>query len=238
MAGFAEAKGPIFTEHGQQPSPLWREIQRGGVEPSYLKSNFFLIRPGVAGLMANHEYQCSPLDAGEITRATVRARDELNRIVAALRSLGGNWRDLWISGTGAVIGMRESRRIRGLYTVTVDDALRGARFDDAVCRATFSIDIHSGNPKRGTGIVRHGLKARPFDIPLRSLIARDVKGLLVAGRCISGDHFAHGSYRLSGNASATGEAAGRTAAIAALSRRLPHQVKFEELRLPPIDPPA
>ena len=140
-----------------------------------------------------------------------------------------------LPATGEMIGMRESRGIRGLYTVTVDDAVRGARFDDAVCRATYAIDIHSGNPDANKGIANTGHKAKPFDIPLRALLPRDVTALLTAGRCISGDHFAHGSYRISGNASATGEAAGRTAGIAARSNRLPHEVKFGELRLPSLD---
>jgi hypothetical protein len=235
VAGIGSMEGPIFDEHRVQPSPLWKEIQRGGVEPSYLKSNFFPIRPGVAALMANHEYGFRPTDAAAVTRATLAARDELHRIVAALRSLGGNWKDVWLASTGEMIGMRESRRIHGLYTITVEDAARGARFDDAVCRATYGIDIHSGNPKANKGIVRHGIRMQPFDIPLRALIARDVTALLMAGRCISGDHYAHGCYRISGNAAATGEAAGRTAALAALSGRLPQQVRFAELRLPPID---
>lgn len=238
VGGIASMEGPVFTDHGQQPSTLWKEIARGGVEPSYLKSNFFVIRPGVAGLMANHAYGFVPFDAEAVTRATLEAREELHRIVAALRSLGGNWKDIWLAATGEMIGMRESRRIHGLYTVTVEDATRGARFEDAVCRATYSIDIHSGNPKRTTGIVRHGLRVKPFDIPLRSLIARDVRGLMMAGRCISGDHYAHGSYRISGNAAATGEAAGRTAALAARTRRLPHEVKFQELGLPAAGEPA
>ena len=231
VAGIADTGGPVFTDHSNQPTAAWKEFARGGVEASYLKANFFPIRPGVAGLMANHQYGSRPMDAEAVTKATLEARDELHRIVEALRSLGGNWKDIWLAATGEMIGMREGRRIHGLYTVTVKDATSGARFDDAVCRATYSIDIHSGNPKRTKGIVRHGLKARPFDIPLRCLIAKDAGALLMAGRCISGDHYAHGSYRISGNASATGEAAGRTAAIAARSNRLPHQVQFKELGL-------
>jgi FAD dependent oxidoreductase len=43
-------------------------------------------------------------------------------------------------------------------------------------------------------------KVKPYDIPLRSLIAADVDGLTMAGRCISGDFFAHASYRVTGNA--------------------------------------
>jgi hypothetical protein len=60
------------------------------------------------------------------------------------------------------------------------------------------------------------------------LIARDVDGLMMAGRCISGDFIAHASYRVTGNAVAMGEAAGVTSALAASSKRLPHEVSWSE----------
>ncbi|MEP6672780.1 MAG: FAD-dependent oxidoreductase, partial [Chthoniobacter sp.] len=51
---------------------------------------------------------------------------------------------------------------------------------------------------------------------------------LMAGRCISGDFIAHASYRVTGNATSMGEAAGAVAALAAKSQRLPHQVEWSE----------
>lgn len=238
IGGLSSTSGEIFTDHEHRPSPLWKEIQRGGFEPSYIKSNFFPFRQGVAGLMANQEYGQAPTDAEAMSRITLKARDELNRVTEALRSLGGEWKDIWLAATAEMIGMRESRRIHGIYTLTVDDVVRGARFEDAVCRSTYGINLHSysltkekGTAGRSTANPRDGLKAKPFDIPLRSLIARDVGALMMAGRCISGDHFAHGSYRVTGNAAAMGDAAGRAAALAALSNRLPQQVAVSELKL-------
>jgi formylglycine-generating enzyme required for sulfatase activity len=63
---------------------------------------------------------------------------------------------------------------------------------------------------------------------LRALIASEVDALMMAGRNISGDFIAHSSYRVTGNSVAMGEAAGVTAAIAALSKRLPHEVEWTE----------
>ena len=59
------------------------------------------------------------------------------------------------------------------------------------------------------------MKTKPYDIALRALIARDVDGLMMAGRCIRGDFIAHASYRVTSNTTAMGEAAGATAAVAA-----------------------
>ncbi len=82
----------------------------------------------------------------------------------------------------------------------------------------------------------HG-RVQPYDIPFRSLIARDVDGLLLAGRCISGDFLAHSSYRVTGNAVALGEAAGTAAGLAARLDRLPHQLDFQQDIRPHWDPP-
>jgi hypothetical protein len=69
-------------------------------------------------------------------------------------------------------------------------------------------------------------------VPFRALVARDVRGLLVAGRCLSGDFWAHLSYWVTGNAVATGEAAGVGAAVATASGRLPHELSFSEIADP------
>lgn len=203
---------------------LRAEMERGGHAPSYAKPTLFRIRDDLFALMANHEYGVKGTDARDVTRATLRARKELHALVDGLRSLGPPWEDLRIVATGAQIGVREGRRIRGLYTVTTDDLREGRKHPDAVCRVTFPVDIHATDAARGKGIEAAPVKAKPYDIPLRALIAKDVGGLLMAGRCISGDFVAHSSYRVTGNAVAMGEAAGRVAARAARSGRPPQDV--------------
>jgi hypothetical protein len=89
--------------------------------------------------------------------------------------------------------------------------------------------LTSAHNKEGkSGASSKGIKVTPYDIPLRALIAKDVDGLMMAGRCISGDFISHSSYRVTGNAVGMGEAAGVTAALAALSKRLPHEVPWSE----------
>lgn len=195
---------------------LRADMIRGGNDPSYAAPVLMQIRDDLYNLGANHEYGVSAADAAQISDATIRARAELHRIVDGLRSLGGPWKDIRIVATAEQIGIREGRRIRGIYTVTVDDMLAGARFDDGVCRVHFGIDVHSPDPKKSRDFDHggHG-RTKPYDIPLRSLIAKDAGNLLMAGRCISGDFFAHSSYRVCGNAVAMGQAAGVAAALAA-----------------------
>ena len=177
-------------------------------------------------MMANHQYGVSAMDANQISKATIEARAELYQMVNGLRGLGGIWRNMRLVVTGSQIGMREGRRIHGHYQLTKEDLIEGSQFEDAVCRVNFPVDVHSLEKTDGGGYGRHGIKSKPYDIPLKSLIAKDVDGLMMAGRCISGDFFAHASYRVTGNAVAMGEAAGQVGAKAALDNTLPQKIKY------------
>ncbi len=209
---------------------LRKEMEKAGVTPSYAMPTMFHLREDLFALMANHEYGMSAMDAGQITEATIRARAELHKLVNGLRSLGGAWGGVKIVATGEQIGVREGRRIRGLYEVTTNDLAIGAKHKDAVCRVTFGIDVHSTDPTKTKAIEAKPVKSRPYDIPYRALVAKDVDGLLLAGRCISGDFIAHSSYRVTGNAVALGEAAGAAAAVAAASGSTPRETPFDDVR--------
>lgn len=206
------------------------ELQRAGVTPSYGHPTIFALRDNLVMLMLNHEYGIQAFDAAQITAATVRARAEVFRIMRALRALGGVWEGLQIAATAERIGVRDGRRIAGRYTLTRQDLIDGTRQPDAVTRVTFGVDIHahSHESNKQKPVNNGDFEVKPYDIPLRALIAKDVDGLMMAGRCISGDFIAHASYRVTGNAVAMGEAAGTVAAIAAKTHRLPHEVEWRE----------
>src|SRR5688572_5108946 len=199
--------------------------------PSYAGSTLWHVRGNLIFAMLNHEYGIKPWDAAEITEATVRARAEMNKMVSGLRSLGGPWEGIQIVATAEQIGVRDGRRIAGRYTVHQDDLVKGVRHEDAVTRATFGVDVHATTADHNKNLApvhKTDIKVKPYDIPLRALIAKDVDGLMMAGRCISGDFISHSSYRVTGNAVGMGEAAGAVASIAAQSRRLPHEVEWSE----------
>lgn len=224
--------------HGSDPSKadgvskdkFKAEIERAGHFPSYAKPTLWQIRDNLLLVMMNHQYAVPCFDAAKITEATVQARVELHKIVNGLRKLAGPWEGLQIAATAEQIGVRDGRRIAGRYSVSKDDLIAGARYEDAVVRPTFPVDIHalSAEINKTSAYSNAGVKVKPYDVPLRSLIAKDVDGLMMAGRNISGDFIAHASYRVTGNSVAMGEAAGVTAALAATSKRLPHEVPWSE----------
>lgn len=219
---------------GRGKANFLEELRRAGIEPSYGGPSIFEIHDGLYAMMANHQYGVSAIDADDVTRATLEARRENHAMIAALRKLGGPWKNVEILCTGEQIGTREGRRIHGRYSVSDEDLKSGARFDDGICRVTFPLDVHSTDPEKTKAIESKPFRSQPYDIPLRSLMASDVDGLVLAGRCISGGFIAHSSYRVTGNAVAMGEAAGVTCAVAAREKVLPHEVPFGELGVEPV----
>jgi hypothetical protein len=193
-------------EESIERKSLADELVRAGIRVSYGSPGLQHLGDGLYALGLNHEYGCG-LDSDAVSRATLE-----------------------LVATSAHIGVREGRRIHADYTVSRDDVIAGRRHADAVCRACFPVDVHATEAAEGATYSNEGVEAKPYDIPLRALIARDVRNLVLAGRCIGGDFVAHASYRVIGNAVALGGAAGLLAAVASTTGRDPRQVPFAELR--------
>lgn len=199
----------------QAKENLNKEFERAGVNCSYKLPTMFPVREDLFAVAMNQEYGYSSLNADEMTKATLEGRKEINNIVEKLRSLGGMWSELRIVNSASQIGVREGRRIHGMYTLTTEDITKGTKFDDAICRVTFNVDVHSLDSGQ-SGYSTSEVKSKPYDIPLRCLIAKDVNNMMMAGRCISGDFYAHASYRVIGDSVTIGEAAGMVAAEAVI----------------------
>ena len=228
-----DAIHPFIRESGSQAKRrLLKLMEDNGVTPSYRAPTLRHLHSNIYSLMTNHEYGVSAFDADAITAATIRARREIHEIVAGLRKLGDPWQDLSIVATAEQIGVREGRRIRGRFSITAEDVANGLQHEQAVCKAKFPIDVHAldaqGNKEINQDFKKGGQK--PYDIPYPALIAADVDGLLVAGRCISGDFIAHSSYRVTGNAVPMGEAAGLAAAVSLRKNVMPHELEWREIK--------
>ena len=218
--------GEVWGEPKSRLAELIKETT--GYGPSYASSTLFSLYDDLFCLMANHEYGFKGTDAAELTEASLRGRAEVHRMIGGLRSLGGPWKDIKICASPERIGVRASRRIHGRYMLSDDDISSGARFEDGICRSTFSVDVHSTNPDKSKGIDNRGVHSKPYDIPYRSIVAADVDNLLLAGRCISGSFNAHASYRVTGNAVTLGEAAGMAAYLASANNVLPCNLVCEK----------
>lgn len=209
---------------------LLAEIQKGGVESTYRQPSIHPISHNLFKIMCNHLYGYSSVNAGDVTKATMQGRQELWSVINALKRNGGVWKNIRLVCSAEQIGTREGRRIHGYYTVSADDLRDGIFHPDAIAEVRFGVDVHSVDKQSDSAEISYnrGIRSKPYTIPLRALIARDVNGLLLAGRCISGDFIAHSSYRVTGPVTTIGQAAGRAAAISVQKRKLPQELEFQE----------
>jgi hypothetical protein len=164
----------------------------------------------------------------DLTRAEWESRRQFRQLAAFLRKYVPGFERAYAVQTGVTIGVRETRRIVGGYRMTAEDVLTARKFEDVIARGAYPIDIH--NPVGKGTVLRRVPEGDAYDIPLRALIPEGVENLLVAGRCISGTHEAHSSYRVMPISMATGQAAGICAALAARTGRLPRDVPPEEVQ--------
>ena len=128
-------------------------------------------------------------------------------------------------------GSGESRRIVGEYVLTKDDIVGARKFEDAIAKGSFFVDIHNlTGPGMDKASGERLKKGEHYDIPYRCLVPKQIDNLLVAGRSISATHEAQGSIRVMFQCMAMGEAAGLAAAMCAKSGTIPRALDVQELR--------
>ena len=132
----------------------------------------------------------------------------------------------WIETVPPFTGIRETRVIVGKYVMTSEDLLEARRFDDAICVASYPIDLHHEEGGDCTLIYGKG----SYDIPYRTLVPEHIEGLLVAGRCSSMNHGAMAATRVMSTVMAMGEAAGTAARVALEDGVLPSQVSVKRVQ--------
>lgn len=237
MAEFSHSKFENYVkEHPDQwkgVHGLWDLIQKAAA-----KGELNLPREDILFFATPHQKEVSVnstrvirvlgTDVWDLSYAEYQSRSQMKQIVSFLRNYVPGFEDSYMVQSGVNVGVRETRRIMGEYKLTVEDILSARKFPDAIARSTYPVDIH--NPE-GTGTILKNIPEGDFyDIPLRCLLPQRIDNLLVAGRCISGTHEAHSSYRVMPVSMATGQAAGVCAGIAAKTKKLAREIPFKEVQ--------
>ena len=163
-------------------------------------------------------------DPAERTMAECWSRRQALQMVQALRDSDNPALNQieWIAA-GPQVGVRETRRVKGVYIITEQDALAGRVFEDTVAwRAGF---VDQGGIK-----AIENFRMKIHDVPYRALVPEKIDGLLVGGRCISATHVGAGAGKAMGNCMATGHAAGVAAALSARKGIVPRELKVAEVQ--------
>jgi glycine/D-amino acid oxidase-like deaminating enzyme len=148
-------------------------------------------------------------DPIQFTDAVLECYRQIEALARMLRDGVPGFEQATLGQISPVLGVRETRHIAGEYTLTGPDVIEGSHFDDSIGADSSALDIH--DPKGANTDFR---SLPPYEIPYRCLVPKGVEQLLVAGRCISADHVAHGRVRNIPGCMTTGQAAGIAAAVA------------------------
>lgn len=169
-------------------------------------------------------YGVDGTSGADVTRAEVEGRRQLREVVRLCRALLPGFEQSVLVDTSAFVGVRETRRIRGRYTLTYNDLASGRRFDDSVAVMT-SVDYGTAEihgPDHGhegstadEWARKLSLKLMRFEFPLRCMVTDSLQNLVVAGRCASMTHDVDKFARNMAPIGLQGQAAGTFAALTA-----------------------
>ena len=185
----------VPTEKGELQS-LGKEII------GHPAGHVLLYKSTLPGVVTCNMTNCIDIDgtkAEDLTKATVICRRQIEKIVSFLREYAPGYENCYCISSASLIGIRETRHFKGIYTITEDDILEARQFEDWIVRdAHFNFDIHN---IEGAGLDKNGVQHKftqnkGYTVPYRCLIPEKIDGLILAGRCISGTHKAHSNYRV------------------------------------------
>jgi hypothetical protein len=196
------------TAWGYQP--VMKRYQPAHPDTAVLGLNLALQRDGTVLINTLQIFHVNGVDATSVEQGLAVGRAELPPLVAFLRREIPGFANADLAGHAPALYIRETRHIRGVYTLTIEDIFAGRVFPDRVGAASYPIDIHPYVPFWSTPFapVRH-----VYTIPLRALIPVQVDNLLVASRSFSATSEAAGSARVIPTTMALGQAAGVAAAV-------------------------
>lgn len=235
-----------YLHHGSLKSgddPIINRILASGQFPEIADAHACnsLLGPGTVGFNAGHLWNVDSTEPFSVSRALMQGRKiaEAYRIALA-EYFPAAFANAFLVNTGALMGIRETRRIIGDYVLTLDDYLKRRTFSDEICRNAYFIDVHNTvdevelfntDPQ---AYERNRISYEPGEshgIPYRCLTPRGLRNVLVAGRSISTDRQVQGSTRVMPVCLAMGEAAGMAAAFAS-DAAVPdvHQINVDLLR--------
>lgn len=208
-----------------------RARARGELDPDcyYFRLEAGWFERGIVTVNTTRVYDVDGTDARDLTRAEIAARRQVAQLVAFARKYIPGCQHAYLLDSAPSLGVRETRRIVGDYTLTIDDVYADRRFDDSILALRQRVprplpvnwDVHGPDPGEGAKSdplewAHDNVPSEPhaYELPYRCLLPKGIGNLLVAGRAIAVDHFIDCFTRNMLICMLFGEAAGIAAALA------------------------
>jgi hypothetical protein len=196
-------------------------MYRLGGLPSDIEGAYGGIRIGDRVVKWGPGFDGDGLDVESLTKAEVETRLKLFEQIQEMKQKSQT-KSLYLMQTATGIGVRETRRILGEYVVTEQDAISGTHFPDIIAISSNPMPSYHGR--------RLFFEHEGFEIPYRSLVPKNIEGLVLTGRCISCEQAPFQSARSMAPAMAIGHASGCAAAMAAKSDVSPRKLDVKALQ--------
>jgi hypothetical protein len=205
---------------------MWQKMEEAAATGNYRLprregSWHITTQAGVIHTIMTRVAEVDGTDPLALTAAEIEGRAQALEYSRFLRDYVPGYEQASLSWLSHPIGVRETRRIYGEYRLTRQDCLEGRKFTDAVGACGAPIEDHHPGADTTWVYLPEGMT---YDIPYRSLVPQQVRGLLAAGRCFSATHDAHASCRSMAQTMTMGQAAGTAAALAVQHDLLPHEL--------------
>ena len=204
---FAEGD-PYFTRHAERgvaSGRLHQDMARIYMMKGFHRDTVFCNSVIIRGIDGTQP--------AEVARATQEGRRRCRALFAFLRDEVPGFADAWMTNLGPTVGVRETRKLRGLYRLTGADVAAATRFPDGIVACANPID----DVMRGDGAMTHDAAvadATYYTVPFRCLVPATVENLMFAGRNVSADPVAFASIRGMPQCMSMGQAIGTAAAVA------------------------
>ena len=189
---------------------------------------FYGLGNGVLHFNTTRVIKHNPVDSAEISQAEIIARKQVVEMISFFKENAKSFKNSYIAALPEHIGVRESRKLRGVHILTADEIKNCVLFEDTIALGNYEIDIH--NPT-GTGTQLYYFdEDEYYCIPYRSLQPKEYDNMLVAGRCVSATHEAHSAIRIMPICACMGEAAGIAAYVADKNGTGVNDINIKELQ--------
>lgn len=169
--------------------------------------------------------ELNTLLAADFTDAEMEGRLQIREYARFFRDHVTGCESSFINDSGVQVGVRQTRQALGTQTLMNDDVLQARKFSDGVARSPWPIELHTGSRPRVEWVLDDF-----YEVPYGCFVPQRGEGLLVAGRCLSAQHEAVASARVTAQCFSYGHAIGHAAAMCVRDKIGPRQLTGAEVR--------
>jgi glycine/D-amino acid oxidase-like deaminating enzyme len=169
--------------------------------------------------------ELNPIQVADITEAEIEGRRQVREYERFFRDHLAGCEHAFVNDTGVQVGVRQTRQVVGVATLANTDVVAGTKRADGIARSPWPIELHSGEKPRLSWLFED-----TYEVPYGCFVPQRGESLLVAGRCLSAEHEAMASARVTAQCFAYGQAIGLAAAIAVREGVAPRDIRGDELR--------